>query len=478
MLANRMRESTSTYANAAQAAESDRSRVLFSAPFRRMQEKAQVFSLEDNAAVRSRLTHSLEVAHIGRYLARSVIAKAGDSLKYIGILDEYSEEAAVTIVEVACLLHDIGNPPFGHFGEKVIKHWFENNRNEFKSVLNVAVDEVENPKSIEFDKFYRDFIFFDGNPQGFRIVSKLQWNHDENGLNLTVSQLASLLKYDCSPSDVGETGSSKKKAGYFYVDEHVIKSIWYQIGGDMIRHPLSYLMEAADDIAYCLSDIEDGIEKGLITGIDIDKAINESSSKLLKSIYEEAGKFDASADDRKLCDHQVYLQIKTRVTNKLVNLLSDKYIENVENISKESTNSLVDMTQDAKIALGVFRELAGKHLYNSRVVRENEIIANRVITGLLDGFKPLLLCNKKRFEHIKNMNSKDSENKSISVEQSMYRQLATKFIKVYEQDLQKTDVIDDEEIKEWILRAHLVVDHISGMTDKFALAKFRLVCAP
>ncbi|OZG74120.1 hypothetical protein BTA51_03585 [Hahella sp. CCB-MM4] len=442
-----------------------------------MQEKAQVFALEDNAAVRSRLTHSLEVAHIGRYLTQEVLEKAKDSnLKRIGIKNDDDAEAATTIVEVACMLHDIGNPPFGHFGEKVIRHWFENNKKEFQKPL--MSGSVDTNKELEFTKLYQDFSQFDGNPQGFRIVSKLQWNHDENGLNLTASQLASLLKYDCSPEGIDCKAPSKKKAGYFFSDEHVIASVWDRLKMKHIRHPLSYLMEAADDLAYCLSDIEDGLEKGLLTGLNIYNELASSGSSIIKEISKELS-YTNSIKENKLHDLQTFLKIRTKVINSLVSILSDRFIDNIPSIIKNSTSSLVELSYESKEVLSVFRTLANRHLYNSRAVRENEIIANRVITGLLDAFKPLLICDKDRFNDIRSLNSEDKKGNSISVEQALYKQFSSKYIRVYDSDTNNESNRDITPcVREWMARAHLIIDQISGMTDGHALKRFRLICSP
>ena len=158
-------------------AESDRGRLLFCPAFRRLQQKAQVFSMEPNAAVRSRLTHSIEVAQTGRYIADRI------SLKLIEAnLASRDECAALTVfVETACLMHDIGNPPFGHFGESAISEWFrENGKSLFEEANKdngLHVSETQSAAAIA------DFLEFDGNPQGIRVVTKIQRNTDEFGLN-------------------------------------------------------------------------------------------------------------------------------------------------------------------------------------------------------------------------------------------------------------------------------------------------------
>lgn len=153
-----------------------------------MQQKAQVFSLEPNSSVRTRLTHSLEVSDLGRTLAN----KIAHNLKSLKKLTETNILSVVAIVENACLLHDIGNPPFGHFGESAIREWAQNN------IRNSIPKEIEDQIEIEdslLNKLINDFKEFDGNPQGFRIVTKLHTDYDEYSLNLTYATLLCILKY-------------------------------------------------------------------------------------------------------------------------------------------------------------------------------------------------------------------------------------------------------------------------------------------
>ncbi|MDC4742995.1 dNTP triphosphohydrolase, partial [Acinetobacter baumannii] len=178
--------------NILEATESDRGRVINSAAFRRLQQKAQVFPLEANASVRSRLTHSFEVSQIGRYIAQSIIknleeAKTDDG-KQIKLPPYETITAFVSTVETACLLHDIGNPPFGHLGEAAIQQWFTKLKSEFQISSNDL-------PSDDFSKIIEtDLSKFDGNPQGFQIVRLLSGN-EEHGLNLTCTLLLSIVKY-------------------------------------------------------------------------------------------------------------------------------------------------------------------------------------------------------------------------------------------------------------------------------------------
>lgn len=248
---------------------SDRSRVLFCSSFRRLQQKAQVFSLESNASIRTRLTHSLEVSDIGRTLANSIAYE----LKEKNLLSEENIPIVVSIVENACLLHDIGNPPFGHFGESAIKYWAE----DFKNTIMELKKFTRNQKKV-FELLMEDFIQFDGNPQGFRTVTKLHSERDKNGLNLTYSTLLCMLKYSRAAGEKRDSLKDVnddiiKKAGYFQSEKDLVEKIYSKCNLDIHhRYPFTYIMEAADDIAYCMSDIADGIEKGILTEKDFIEA--------------------------------------------------------------------------------------------------------------------------------------------------------------------------------------------------------------
>ena len=210
-------------------ADSDRGRVLYMAPVRRLQDKAQVFSLERDAAIRSRLSHSLEVSSVGRYIAQQIIKKIGekgDLEKYNIIEQKYHNtsenknlpitidrtRAFITFVETACLLHDVGNPPFGHFGERAIGNWFYENREDL--LRSGVLSEINASSNSEFVQNYKDFSLFDGNAQGYRIIHKLQRDaidveRGSLGLNLTHTSAASMVKYPV-PTHAAESVGYKK----------------------------------------------------------------------------------------------------------------------------------------------------------------------------------------------------------------------------------------------------------------------------
>lgn len=231
--------------------ESDRDRVIFLPAFRRLQDKTQVFPLEAHDFVRTRLTHSLEVAALGRTLGLEV----GRWLLEQGELDAASAWRDVpTLVETACLAHDLGNPPFGHSGESAIRSWFADRRQEpFFRGLEPAEQS--------------DLLHFEGNAQGFRILTRLARVHDDKGLNLTVATLATFTKYPVLSSEPREEWG--KKFGAFLSEAPALERIAEQLELPRRRHPLAFVMEAADDIAYRVIDVEDAARKGLLAVAEV-----------------------------------------------------------------------------------------------------------------------------------------------------------------------------------------------------------------
>ena len=228
---------------------SDFSRISMSAPFRRLQDKAQVFPLEPNDFVRTRLTHSIEVSSV----ARSIGVGVENWLLKNEHINQNKIGHIPSILATAGLAHDIGNPPFGHFGEKCIQDFFKKNG----CLLSGLNDEEK-----------ADLKNFDGNVQGLRLLLRLGLASDEFSYNLTFPTLATIVKY---PKD-SITGNQKnkksisfKKYGFYQTDAEKHKIINETLGLSNERHPLCFLLEAADDICYSVSDIEDGFKKNTIT---------------------------------------------------------------------------------------------------------------------------------------------------------------------------------------------------------------------
>ena len=239
--------------------EKDYHRIIGSSSFRRLQDKTQVFALDKSDFIRTRLTHSLEVSSFARSLGQNI----GECIMNQGLDAGFTREMQRDICDIlqcAGLIHDIGNPPFGHFGEEAIRDWFARKLESLfykgKPLTQVLTSQM-----------LQDFLYFEGNAQALRQVTKLHFLSDENGMDLTYALLDTMIKYPVSSCDMDPEGDriSRKKMGYFYGEQ----SLYQQIAGDMgtlgVRHPLTFILEAADDLAYKTADIEDGFVKGFFS---------------------------------------------------------------------------------------------------------------------------------------------------------------------------------------------------------------------
>lgn len=250
----------------------DYDRLVFSSPFRRLKDKTQVFSLAKNDYIRTRLIHSLEVSCLGRSLGTIVGYEIKDRHK----LDEFTASDFGDIVAAACLAHDIGNPPFGHAGEDAI-------RSAFKSWYKTTKEQL-----ILTGQEKADLDLFEGNAQGFRILTRLEMQARPGGMQLTYPTLATFTKYpreSLIPKEIlnGYTGKSVKKYGFFQAEKDLFATVADTVGlirrsPDVAwwsRHPLAFLVEAADDISYHIVDLEDGYRMGYIPFNQAKQLLNE-----------------------------------------------------------------------------------------------------------------------------------------------------------------------------------------------------------
>lgn len=425
----------------ADEAASDRARVLYSAPLRRLQAKAQVFSMEENASVRSRLTHSLEVAHIGREIARLVTRELCNRKE----LDAGQAEAIVTMVEVACLVHDIGNPPFGHFGEAAIQQWFSE---EAPEVLNHSGLELTDANR---HSILGDFVEFDGNPQGFRTLTRLQSTfRPRGGLNLLCSQLLSSVKYPRGPEE--SKAQVWKKAGYFQSEASLVAQCHERTGLAVgRRHPLAYLMEAADDISYCVSDLEDGIEKGLL---DLEKLARD-----LRDPWEEVRADQQSIDS---LDSGEFIRWKAAFTRAFARRAAEYWL--ADTACHDGTAQDVFAGKAEASFLKSLKDVARSQLFSDKRVEEIELAGFQTITGILRHYSPLLSLSRSDFFLLVS-----GEPRMLGaagpVLWRLFHRLPEKHVSAYKQMVSE----DRSPCWEWSARAHLVVDYVAGMTDSFAV---------
>jgi dGTPase len=251
--------------------QKDYDRVVFSRAFRRLQGKTQVHPLPENDHVHTRLTHTLEVASVGRSLG----ARAGIRLHRAGVLPaEVSPVDVGSIVQAACLAHDIGNPPFGHAGEAAIRGWFRDNPNYLKGLEDMERLDLQN---------------YEGNAQGLRVLTQLEGLLFGGGLHPTFATLGAFIKYPwCS----GRAASLRKeKFGFFQTESNIVEEIAAELGltatgaGSWARHPLVFLVEAADDICYAVIDLEDASEVGILDFNEVENILIGGLTKEERTEY-------------------------------------------------------------------------------------------------------------------------------------------------------------------------------------------------
>lgn len=457
------------------AFESDRGRIINSAAVRRLQQKTQVFPLERNSAVRSRLTHSLEVQQVGRFIVQKIFKtlseKQRDEFRLYGL-----ERCLESIVEMSCLLHDVGNPPFGHFGEQAINDWFEQN---FKSMLpTIKESDKEDNKEKQLsigDELTRDICHFEGNAQAIRLI------HSLLQLNLTYSQVAGILKYTrCGTEEKPEKGDKfdylKKKVGYYHSEkayvEELCQSLDMQVG---CRHPVSYIMEAADDISYCIADIEDAVEKDILDVEKLCALLNEESESILGefnlNVYDSTfstiiEKALEKYNENGMCQiSEFFVSLRVGVLHPLAVHATERFVSNINEIYDGSFNQA--LLEDKSIANAIsetLQRVARKHVFCDKEVEARELQGYKIISGLLDTYKPLLSLNRTDFEDVR-----QQENSAGLLHRRLFKKLPNKHLRAYDDIITKSSSDEDE----YYYRCRLLQDYISGMTDQFAYDEYR-----
>jgi len=352
--------------------EVDYDRIIFSSAFRSLQDKTQVIPLSKTDFVHTRLTHSLEVSVVGRSLGRKAGKKIIEKHPHLAATHGYHFNDFGAIVAAAALAHDIGNPPFGHSGEKAIGEYFLNGKGQrFKEQLN--------------EKEYHDLTHFEGNANGFKLLTETK-NGNKDGLRLSYATLGAFMKYPKESLPHQPTKAiNDKKFGYFQPEKEIFKDVAKELGliktgqeGDVHykRHPLSFLVEAADDICYTIIDFEDGINLGLIE--------EEKALELLIKLVEKNIKPDVYAQLSTTQSRLSYL--RSLAISTLIEEASSIFIENEEKILQgKFTTSLLDHSKYTAQIEDII-SISIKNIYQSIEVTEKEITGYQVINTLLDKF--------------------------------------------------------------------------------------------
>ncbi|WP_116475694.1 dGTPase [Zobellella maritima] len=423
------------------AIEEDRSRIVQCSPVRRLQQKTQVFPLDVKASVRSRLTHSLEVKETGRQLARQVLPE---------LSDEVDREAFISLVEMACLLHDVGNPPFGHFGESVIIDWLGS---QLPSLFQQAVGSA----SPQWPALLADLCHFEGNAQSLRLLHSLQ------GLNLTLSQLAALQKYVRGAYQPRMGGPWQQKPGHFFSEQplvHRLHQLFPSTAGG--RFPLTYLMEAADDMAYGIADLEDAVDRGVLSLAELELALNREGNAYLMRQWQQA----------RVGEPGFFSRFRHAINRDLLPLVSEQYLLHHRAILQGIHDQpLLAVEQPAAEALHWLKDFAHRRVFNRREVEALELAGFAALKGVLNAFAPLLALSADEFISLE----RRQDAKGL-VFRRLYHRLPPRHLAAYRRDAGQAAGFANEQEREWYFRVRLLLDFVSGMTDTYVLEEYRLLC--
>lgn len=400
----------------------DFDRMIFSSPFRRLQNKTQVFPLPGSIFVHNRLTHSLEVSSVGRSMANEIAE---------GLRDKYSRERWAPklfnigdIVATSCLCHDLGNPPFGHSGEKTIATFFSEGKGQS---LRELLDERE----------WNDFINFEGNANSFRLLTHQFCGRREGGFAMTYSSLASIVKYPHSSLLAGTHG----KFGYFKSEEGIFRKVFHELGipevepGRFMRHPLALVMEAADDICYQIMDIEDSHRLKILP-------TNHVISLLMNFFTPEEQEHKRKTMMRLEDPNEKVSYLRASAIGVLVNACARLFCSREEEIlAGEFSGSLIEgLPEELRTAYKICSDTAYRLIYRAPEVVDIEIAGNRIVTYLMETLTEAVMQPEKNFSRL----------------------LLAKIPGQYETASPTP-----------YGRLQAVLDHVSGMTDVYALNLFR-----
>lgn len=400
----------------------DYDRLIFSSPFRRLQNKTQVFPLPGSIFVHNRLTHSLEVSGVGRSITNEVANALVE--KYANDPWVKKLEGMGEIVAAACLAHDLGNPPFGHSGEKCIATYFSEGKGQS---LRSGLSDAE----------WNDLIHFEGNANSFRLLTHQFNGRRKGGFAMTYSTLSAIVKYPYSSAMTKHGG----KFGFFTSEASTYKKIAKQLGiiekseNCYMRHPLVYLVEAADDICYQVMDIEDAHKLKILD--------TARTKELLTGFFEPKRKAEIERNMNRIGDkNEQIAYLRSCVIGELVTESAKVFVENEEAILRGEFEGCIMQNLDgcAKTGYAHCTEVAYAKIYNASEVVDIELAGNQIITFLMERLIDAVRYPEKNYSTL----------------------LLSKFPQQY-----------DVNAPTMFGKIQAVIDHISGMTDVYALDLYR-----
>lgn len=468
------------------ATERDFDRILFATPTRRLGDKTQVFPLEKNESVRNRLTHSHEVANLARSIGTHLMHSAiGSRIIEDAVAGgEWSKEdvmrAVPAILAAAGLAHDMGNPPFGHQGEYAIRDWIISREKALFCLVEGDCAKQGDPSGNgikeDLEKLTpcqrEDFRKFEGNAQTLRTLTRLQVVKDNRGLNLTYGTLAATMKYTVSSDKVlGKKGPAhSKKVGYFASESELVATVREACGlsHGLMRHPLAYIMEACDDTAYSIIDVEDAIKKQIVSFPDLmDWLKNDASldeDPMAKWVLSEADQGARSARNAKLSPaefNDVSMQIfRANAITAMVAANIKCFTESYDAIMSSGLDQpLLDMSLAAPFADSL-KSFAFKNAYKHREVLKIELNGFNTLHGLMD----MLWRGITEREDFSNPGS----DRTSPFTRYAYSRISENYRRVFE-GKGSAKRTSDEALPIRYRELQLLTDMVAGMTDQYAI---------
>lgn len=411
--------------------ERDFDRILFSAPTRRLADKTQVFPLEKNDSVRNRLTHSHEVSNLARSIGMQLAFEYPKQILGNVNLDLNHERNIPSLLASIGLVHDMGNPPFGHQGEESIKAWFR--------------------EKAKKETIHKDFLNFDGNAQTLRLVTKLQIISDDFGLNLTCGTLAALIKYPTFHNSKIENGY--KKFGIFESERKMAEEVWKETGlSEGHRHPLTYIMEACDDIAYSVIDAEDTVKKGYASYHDLINHLSNSNDPVIEKVVEKSKLQHLELTGRNLSPSEIndlsMQMFRVYAISEMINHTTETFIEFIDAILTKNINKNFNIMDNSKSCLlcEKLKDFDLKYGYTHKDVLKVELEGSNYIQSLMNMVWRAI-------------SNKDDKNDHFA--KYTYGIISENYKRIYEDD---TTTLDPTYKK-----CQLLCDFISGMTETYLI---------
>ncbi len=451
--------------------EEDYQKIITSAAFRRLQDKTQVYSLDESDFVRTRLTHSMEVSTIARQLGMMVVNSTKEEYKVKldpdPVKAEKYKQLIPSLLACAGLIHDLGNPPLGHFGESSMGQWFEDSLYEMKYKDKFIGDCLD-------EQMKADLKNFEGNAQALRILSKVRYS---GGMNLCYATIASLIKYpvDSLSFEKKDPDIKKHKLGYFEAEKAVFDEITEELGmkvnGEACRHPLTFLLEAADDIAYGIADLEDGYRKKLFTlgqlieyferntpswdEINADEEMEKKYKYWKLELKELLGMYKA----KELSEEAILSEWLVEVKKWLMYVVVYKFTTNYKSIMKGKYKKDLFKGSYHEATIGILKGVMKEFVYDSNQLSSMELSMARILPTILETYVRSVRYYDEDYNEDGEYAMKYIDRKAVALFSSNYKE---------DYRLSKTG----NEDYDLYLRILMATDCVAGMTDSYAKRRY------